>query len=66
MEYVKEPANAVYQSGAKIHFCRWIFIFQMESQRYLMEEFICMAQRMSLTASIAAISFMYIQHLYQI
>ena len=58
MEYVKEPANAVYQS--------WIFIFQMESRRYLMEEFICMAQRMSLTASIAATSFMYIQHLYQI
>ena len=50
----------------KIHFCRWIFIFQMESQKYLMEEFICMAQRMSLTESIAVISFMYIQHLYQI
>ena len=58
MEYVKEPANAVYQSGAKNPF--------LESRRYLMEEFICMAQRMSLTASIAATSFMYIQHLYQI
>ena len=32
----------------------------------LMEEFICMAQRMNLTESIAVISFMYIQHLYQI
>ena len=62
MEYVKEPANAVYQSGAKNAFLP----LDMESQKYLMEEFICMAQRMSLTESIAVISFMYIQHLYQI
>ena len=62
MEYVKEPANAVYQSGAKNPFLP-LDIYIPDGEPKVFDG------RVYLYGSkdeFAATSFMYIQHLYQI